>query len=130
MVMLAEGDYRLLLAAASETVENADDIAAATRVLRRIDRGEEDPLPFEVVKQMRRENPIKVLREYRGMTQRKLAEAADTDPMYVSQLETGRARGGLEALRKIARTLAVPVELIAPKEKKRPKRRPPTRSDR
>ena len=56
-----------------------------------------------------------------------LAERAGTDPMYVSQLETGRARGGLEALGKIARALGVPVELIAPKSKASAIKRPVVR---
>jgi DNA-binding XRE family transcriptional regulator len=127
MVMLSERDYESLLAAASESLNDADDIAVASRVLARIESGAEEPLPFEVVKQMRRGNPIKALREHRGLTQRALAERAGTDPMYVSQLETGRARGGLESLRKLARVLGVPVELIAPKVKEPAAKRSPSK---
>ena len=51
--------------------------------------------PAEVVDRLLAgENPIRVYRNYRRMTQKQLAEAAGINPVYLSQIETGkRARG-------------------------------------
>lgn len=114
MVILPARDYDALIGALRQGVEDAADIAAANAVMARIESGEEDALPLDVVKKLRRENRIKVLREHRAMTQKQLAAAAGTDPMYISQLETGRARGGLDVLRNIARVLSVDLDILIP----------------
>ena len=51
------------------------------------------------------ENPIRVRRRRRGMTQKQLAAAAGIDDGYLSQLETGRRRGSAETLAAIDRAL-------------------------
>lgn len=53
------------------------------------------------------ENPIRVYRTYRGMTQNQLAEAARINPVYLSQLETGKRAGSLRTLFAIAKALDV-----------------------
>lgn len=114
MVILPAKDYDALIEALREGIEDAADIATANAVMARIESGAEDTIPLDVVKKMRKENRIKVLREHRVMTQKQLAEAAGTDPMYISQLETGRARGGLDVLRNVARALKVDLDLLIP----------------
>jgi DNA-binding XRE family transcriptional regulator/PHD/YefM family antitoxin component YafN of YafNO toxin-antitoxin module len=116
MVMISADDFAHIMALAIEAEEDSADVAAATRTLERIASGEEGTIPLDVYKRLKTENRIKVLREHSGMTQRALAAAAGTDPMYVSQLETGRARGGLDVLRNIASALKVPLELVVPRE--------------
>lgn len=59
-------------------------------------------------------NRIKVLREYRGMSPKELAKAAEMNPLYLSQIECGRAPGGIGALTRLAAALGVEVEMIAP----------------
>jgi mRNA interferase RelE/StbE len=62
--------------------------------------------PIEVVDRlMAGENPLKVFREYRGLTQKELAKAAGLGAVYLSQIETGKRRGSTETLRKLARAL-------------------------
>lgn len=58
-------------------------------------------------------NPIKVLREHRGLTQATLAKAAGRAPIYISQLETGVRRGSVKTLKAIAKALSVDWELLA-----------------
>lgn len=58
-------------------------------------------------------NPIKVLRQHRGLTQAKLAKAAGRAPLYISQLETGVRRGSVKTLKAIAKALSVDWELLA-----------------
>lgn len=53
------------------------------------------------------ENPIRVYRTYRGMTQKQLAVAAGINPVYLSQIETGKRTGSPRTLTAIARVLDV-----------------------
>jgi DNA-binding XRE family transcriptional regulator len=114
MVILPAKDYDALIGALRAGIEDVADIAVANQVMTRIESGEEGTIPLDVVKKLRRENRIKVLREHRVMTQKQLAEAAGTDPMYISQLETGRARGGLDVLRNLAKALNVDLDILIP----------------
>ena len=114
MVLLPKADYDRLLAAARDKLEDEADARAASRVLARLERGEESTIPFEVVKRMRTENRIKVLREHRQMTQQNLADAVGMNRLYLSQIETGRAIGGLKTLTRIAKILEVPLDMLLP----------------
>jgi len=51
------------------------------------------------------ENPIKVWREYRGLTQQELAKTAVISPSYLSQIETGKREGTTAVLQSIARAM-------------------------
>jgi DNA-binding XRE family transcriptional regulator len=57
------------------------------------------------------ESPIKVFREYRGMTQEALARAAHTNPVYISQIERSGIVGA-KTLAKIAKALNVDSDLL------------------
>ena len=112
MVVLPKADYDRLMAAARDQLEDEADARAAARVLARLDSGEEATLPFEVVKRMRTQNRIKVLREHRQMTQQDLADAVGMNRLYLSQIETGRATGGLKTLTRIAKALKAPLDML------------------
>ena len=112
MVVLPKADYDRLLAAARDKLEDEADARAAADILVRLEKGEEATLPFEVVKRMRTENRIKVLREHRRMTQQDLAYAVDMNRLYLSQIETGRATGGLKTLTRIAKALNAPLDML------------------
>jgi len=56
------------------------------------------------------QSPIRVWREYRGLTQEQLAHAASIRRPYVAQLEAGRRRGSMAVLGRIANALAVEIE--------------------
>lgn len=60
-------------------------------------------------------NPVKQLREARGLTQQQLAASAGLRQQYVSDLETGRIKNpSLRAANKLARVLKVdPAALLA-----------------
>jgi DNA-binding XRE family transcriptional regulator len=57
--------------------------------------------------------PIKALREHRGLTQARLARAAGTSPVYISQIERGQREAGRALVRKLAKALKVAPELLA-----------------
>ena len=74
------------------------------------DRAEES-LPLAVVDRLiEGTNPIKVFREYRGLTQQKLAAEIATTPAYLSQIETGRRQGSLKLLHRLAAALEVDLD--------------------
>ncbi|NKQ36653.1 MAG: helix-turn-helix transcriptional regulator [Chloroflexi bacterium] len=51
------------------------------------------------------ENPVKVWREYRGLTQQELAQAAGISASYLSQIEAGKREGSTAVLQAIARAM-------------------------
>ena len=81
-----------------------------------IQRGDEEIIPSEVVYALLDgANPVKVWREYRQMTQKQLAQAAEISAPYLSQIETGKRSGTTEALGALARALDVDLDdLVKP----------------
>jgi DNA-binding XRE family transcriptional regulator len=75
---------------------------------------EEERFPGEVVNRLilNDENPIKVHREYRGLTQAQLAETAGIARAYLAELEAGRKAGSIKTLKAIAAALSVDVDEI------------------
>ncbi len=56
------------------------------------------------------ENPIRVYRDHRGLTQKQLADAAGINPVYLSQIETGKRTGSTKTLVSLADALDVEVD--------------------
>lgn len=93
-----------------EELEMLEDIRDYDEAKRAIVAGEE-LVPGDVVFAiLDGENPVKVWREYRGMTQQQLAEAAEISPSYLSQIESGKRTGSAEVLKAIAGSLHLTVD--------------------
>ena len=58
------------------------------------------------------ENALRVLREWRGRTQLYISHKTNLGQGYISDLESGRRKGTIAALKKIADALKVPLDLI------------------
>ena len=56
------------------------------------------------------ESPVRAWREYRGMTQRALADAAGISPAMMNEIEAGKKDGSLRTLLAIARVLRVDLD--------------------
>jgi len=70
-------------------------------------------LPKKVVDRLAAgENPIRVLREWRDMTQTYISFRTDISQGHLSDIESGRRTGTPAALRKIADVLKVPLDLL------------------
>lgn len=70
-----------------------------------------ESFPAEVVDRLLAgESPIRVYRDHRCLTQKHLAEAAGINPVYLSQIETGRRTGSARTLASIAGALDVEVD--------------------
>ncbi len=90
--------------AAEEAAEEAADLAAYEEARAR----QEEAFPLELAERLvAGAHPIKVFRDYRGMTQAELARQVGLSPMYISQIETGRRGGSTKALRRIAAALDI-----------------------
>ncbi len=108
-VVIPYEDYLKL----SEKAEMFDDIRDFDQIKNAILQGEEELYPAEVVDAiLDGESPLKVIRQYRGMSQRELAERVGNSVPYLSQLETRKRRGSIKVLSEIARVLEVPLEII------------------
>lgn len=59
-----------------------------------------------------KENPIKVFREYRGVSQIQLAKKVAVSRQYISQIENGERVGTAKVLKMIAKTLTVELDDI------------------
>jgi DNA-binding XRE family transcriptional regulator len=62
------------------------------------------------------ESPIRVWREYRGLSQQKVAEQAGISVSYLSQIESGRRKGSTAVLAALARVLGVTLDDIMDEE--------------
>jgi DNA-binding XRE family transcriptional regulator len=58
-------------------------------------------------------NPVRVLRQFRELTQDELSAAVGITQNYLSDLETGKRKGPLALHRKFAQALGVPLELLS-----------------
>jgi ribosome-binding protein aMBF1 (putative translation factor) len=115
MVILARDEYERLrkLAARAERDEDAGTRRVIRRERARVARGEEVLVPQAYADRIAAgENPIFVVREWRGIKQRELANEIGIGQGYLSDIEHGRRRGTAEVLAKIARALAVPLDLL------------------
>jgi ribosome-binding protein aMBF1 (putative translation factor) len=114
LIVIPRREYIALLARAGD--EAAEDEMTAVLVDEAKDaiaRGEDVSLPLEIWDAMEAgENPIKVLREYRGLSQAELAAAAGVDPDLIAELEGGREGGAPDRLKEIARALGVPLNVL------------------
>lgn len=61
-------------------------------------------------------NPIRVWRNFRGLTQQELADQAGISKPYLSQIETGKRTGTAEVLAAIAIALGVTLDDVIPTE--------------
>lgn len=96
-----------------EILEDAQDIADAKEIAARIERGEGEYFPSEVVNAiLNGDNKIKVFREYRGMTQETLAEKINKSVAMIRKLESGLSDGSISTIKAISDALKVDVELL------------------
>jgi mRNA interferase RelE/StbE len=100
MVTIPRAEYDRLVADS----EMLADLAAYDAA--RAEAGEGMPLAvfYRIVSG---ENPVKVIREWRGLTQAELDRRADLQRAQLHDIETGKSRGSVEALKAIAVALDV-----------------------
>jgi DNA-binding XRE family transcriptional regulator len=112
IAILPRKEYEALAAKAAEADEDIGSARLVARARKEIAAGA--PLiPKKIVDRIANgENPLRVLREWRDMTQLELSSKADIGQGYMSDLESGRRKRTTTALKKIATAMNVPLDLI------------------
>jgi DNA-binding XRE family transcriptional regulator len=110
-VTLAKSDYLALI----EAAEDAEDLATMRAVDAAVARGEDEYLPVEMtLRLLSGESKLRVWREHRGLSAKELAAQAGVSPSYLSEIESGRKPGSLEAMAKLAKALKLSLDDLAP----------------
>lgn len=106
-VVLPWAEYQALVEAAQDAIDG--ELINAVR--QKLATGEDEMIPSKVVDALLEgANPVKVWRDYRGMTQEVLANQVGISKAYLSQIETGKRIGAVKTLQSIARLLGVTVD--------------------
>lgn len=113
VAIMSRAEYDRLVALAAEAEENSGTARLVAQG--RKDVAEGAPLlPIEVADALANgENPIRVLRTFRDLTQMELAGMIGITQGYLSDLESGKRKGTLELHQQAARALGVPLDLLA-----------------
>lgn len=91
--------------------EDAEDIRAADNAVRDLAAGYDETIPMEVARKLLETvHPLSVWRQYRGLTQLELADAAGIGKSYISQIESGAKTGSVKCLRRLAEALRVDID--------------------
>ena len=100
-----------------EKAEMAQDVQDYDSAKAALVHGDDELIPSEVIYAiLDGANPIKVWREYRGLSQQELSEMIGISVPYLSQLETYKRKGSLDVLSAMAKALKVSLEHIVPSQ--------------
>lgn len=107
-VTLSRSEYEAML----DRLEDLED-AATFRDFKA--RGDEDGLPAALVRRMLAgEHPVRIWREFRGLSMQDLAGKAEVAQSYISEIETGKKPGSIATMKAIATALGVTVDDLIP----------------
>ena len=113
VAILPRKEYEALVAKAAEADEDAGAARLVARARKDIAAGA-SLLPKEVADRLANGgNPVRVLREWRDVTQLHLSFKTNLSQGHISDIENGRRTGTPAALRRIADALKVPLDLLA-----------------
>jgi len=107
VAIIPADDYRVLL----EKAEMLDDVAAYDRAKAALAAGDDELVPALVANAiLDGENPVRVWRQHREMSQVQLAEATGISQAYLAQIETGKREGTLSLFRSLADALEIDLD--------------------
>lgn len=110
VAIMPREEYEALIA----RLEEAEEDEGTARLVERAMAEGGPSVPMEFVSRLAEgENAIRVLREWRSVTQVDLASRTRLSQGYISDIETGRRTGTPTALQRIADALEVPLDLLA-----------------
>jgi DNA-binding XRE family transcriptional regulator len=107
MVTIPREEYDRLRAAA----EDLADLQSYDRANAALAAGADELIPSDYANRLLDgENPLRVYRDFRGLTQAMLAERAGVNRVTVAEIETGRKQGSIATLRALAGALDVTLD--------------------
>ncbi len=90
------------------------DIEAYDAARARLDKGEDEVIPFSIVKRrLAGESTVKIWREHRGLTQEKLAKKSKVSRAMIAAIEAGSKKGSITTLKSLARALKVTLDNLS-----------------
>jgi transcriptional regulator with XRE-family HTH domain len=108
LIILPKAEFDALILAASDGIEDDDDVAVFDTRMADLKAGFDARLPSEVSAAMLRgDTLIRALRRWKDVTQLQIAYKTTLTQGYISDLESGRKAGTPETLRQIAEALDV-----------------------
>jgi DNA-binding XRE family transcriptional regulator len=91
-----------------ERLRQAQEMLADIRDYDAAKSRQDESFPSEIADRLiRGEHPVRVFRDYRGLTQARLAKMAKIARPYLAEIETGRKSGSVAVLKSLARALRV-----------------------
>ena len=94
-----------------DDAEMLADVKAYDAVKARIERGEEELIPLEIVeRRLAGESTVKIWREHRGLTQEDLAKRSKVSRPMIAAIESKHKKGGIATLKKLAVALGVDLD--------------------
>ncbi|MBF0425398.1 MAG: helix-turn-helix transcriptional regulator [Magnetococcales bacterium] len=93
--------------------EEAFDVARYDRIKEQLASSEEELMPAAFADRIfDGESPLRVWREFRGLTLQSLAEKTDTSRAYLSEIENGHKDGSIRIMKRVADALNVGLDDI------------------
>ena len=103
--------YAHLIAADTANPEDLEGASEALAAAAALTAGREERIPAEFAERIiDGENPLRVYREFRGLTQLALAEKSGVGRSYIADIERGTRDGTVSAYRKLADALGVLID--------------------
>jgi DNA-binding XRE family transcriptional regulator len=97
-----------------EDAEMLSDVKAYDAAKARLKRGEDELIPLEITeRRLAGEGPVKIWREYRGLTQEGLAKKSRVSRTMIAAIESGHKTGGVGTLKKLAVALKIDLDHLA-----------------
>jgi DNA-binding XRE family transcriptional regulator len=97
-----------------DDAEMLADVKAYDAAKLRLARGEDEVIPLDITeRRLAGENPVKIWRDYRGLTQEGLAKKSKVSRPMIAAIESGHKTGGIDTLKKLAVALKVDLEHLA-----------------
>ena len=110
MVTIPRAEYERL----REAAEDLADIAAYARAKAALASGADELIPADFANRLiAGENPVRVYRDFRGLTQAALSEASGVNRVQIANIESGTKRGSIDTLKKLAGALGVSLDDLA-----------------
>jgi DNA-binding XRE family transcriptional regulator/PHD/YefM family antitoxin component YafN of YafNO toxin-antitoxin module len=113
LVVISRSDYEALVAGKDDAEEDIGTRRIIADTDAAIAQGADVALPEFVWAALEAgESPIRVVRKFRALTQKDMEKKTGLAQGYLSEIENGTKPGGLQTMRKIAKALRVPVDLL------------------
>ena len=90
------------------------DVQAYDAAKGRLQRGDDELIPLDITeRRVAGESPVRIWRDYRGLTQAELARTSKVSRVMIAAIEAGHKAGGIATLKKLAAALRVDLESLA-----------------